>query len=155
MAEFAVFNASPLIFLARAGLTDLAKLAGEQALVPRAVVEEIDRFGSADPAATFVRQAGWLNVVEPEPAPPIIERWDLGRGETSVLAWAYQHAGTIAVLDDLAARRCARTLAIPVRGTVGLILLAKQRQIIPAAHPILEQLRRTGMYLSDQVVNRA
>jgi predicted nucleic acid-binding protein len=59
------------------------------------------------------------------------------------------------VLDDLAARRCARSLAIPVRGTLGLILIAKQRHIIPAARPLLEQLRRTGMYLSDHVLNRA
>ena len=72
MAKPAVFNASPLIFLARAGLSDLTPLAGEPVLVPRAVVEEIERFGLTDPAATFVRQAGWLGIVDPEPAPTIM-----------------------------------------------------------------------------------
>ncbi len=58
-------------------------------------------------------------------------------------------------MDDLAARRCARSLAIPVRGTLGLVLIAKQRKLIPAARPVLEQLRQAGMYLSDSVLNRA
>ena len=52
-------------------------------------------------------------------------------------------------------RRCANSLGIPVRGTLGLILTAKRRHIIPQARPVLEQLRAAGMYLSDSVMNRA
>jgi predicted nucleic acid-binding protein len=58
-------------------------------------------------------------------------------------------------VDDLAARRCAATLGVPVRGTLGLVLIAKQRGEIPAARPVLEELRQAGMYLSDAVLNRA
>lgn len=46
-------------------------------------------------------------------------------------------------------------VGIPVRGTLGLVLAAKQRGDIPAARPILEKLRQSGMYLSDRVVNEA
>lgn len=155
MAEPAVVNASPLIFLVGAGLAELAKLAGTPVQIPRAVVDEIERFGPIDPTATTVRQLDWLVVVDPGPPPAIIERWDLGAGETSVLTWAHAHPGTTAVLDDLAARRCAHSLGIAVRGTLGLILTAKQRGVIPQARPILEQLRAAGMYLSDSVLNRA
>jgi len=72
-----------------------------------------------------------------------------------VLTWASAHPGTTAVLDDLAARRCARSLGIPIRGTLGLILTAKRRRMITQARPVLEQLRAAGMYLSDSVMNRA
>ncbi|HID56261.1 TPA: DUF3368 domain-containing protein [Candidatus Poribacteria bacterium] len=58
-------------------------------------------------------------------------------------------------IDDLAARRCASTLGIPVRGTLGLVLIAKQRGLIPAAKPIVEQLLSNGMYLSRKVINKA
>ena len=34
-------------------------------------------------------------------------------------------------------------------------LTAKQRRVIPAARPVLDQLRRHGMYLSDRVINEA
>jgi predicted nucleic acid-binding protein len=59
------------------------------------------------------------------------------------------------VVDDLAARRCAQALGIPVRGTLGLVLLGKRRGRLAAARPVLESLRRAGMYLSDSVMNRA
>jgi len=58
-------------------------------------------------------------------------------------------------VDDLAARRCAATLGIPLLGTLGLVLKAKQRGSVPAARPLLEQLRRSGLYLSDRVMNQA
>jgi len=79
----------------------------------------------------------------------------LGPGESSVLAWAHAHSGSEAILDDLAARRCASAFGIPVRGTLGLALIAKQRGQIPSARRVLEQLRRGGMYLSDYVMDEA
>ena len=50
---------------------------------------------------------------------------------------------------------CAEALGLPLRGTVGLVLAAKQAGRIVAARPLLEQLRNKGMYLSDAVLNRA
>jgi predicted nucleic acid-binding protein len=130
-------------------------LAGDPIVVPQAVADEIERFGPSDPTAMARRNLGWLKLVASEPLSPLIEHWDLGGGEAAVLAWALGHRGATAVLDDLAARRCAHTLGIPVRGTLGLILVAKQRRIIATARPVLEQLRQGGMYLSEDVLNRA
>jgi predicted nucleic acid-binding protein len=68
---------------------------------------------------------------------------------------AYTHPGTEAIIDDLADRRCAAALGIPVRGTLGLILIAKRQGRIPQARPVFERLRHAGMYLSDRVMNQA
>jgi hypothetical protein len=89
VTEPAILNASPLIFLANAGLIDLIELTGKPLFIPRAVVEEIERFGPTDPTVLAVKQMGLFNMVETGPTPPIIERWDLGPGESSVLNWAY------------------------------------------------------------------
>ena len=89
------------------------------------------------------------------PSPAQIQAWGLGPGESSVLAWAHSHPGSEAIIDDLAARRCAGALRIPVRGTLGLTLIAKQRGHISSARQVLEQLRQGGMYLSDEVMNEA
>ena len=155
MADPAVLNASPLIFLANAGLIDLIQLAGKPLFIPREVIEEIERFGPSDPTVLAVKQSSLFNVIDTGPTPPTIERWDLGPGESSVLNWAYNHPGTIAILDDLAARRCANLLSIKIHGTLGLVLLGKRRKIIPEVKPVLEQLRKSGMYLSDKVISGA
>ena len=155
MAERPAVNASPLIYLAGADLLSFLQLAGLEIVVPRPVAEEIRAGAALDAAARALDSTPWLTVVDAVTVPAAIQAWDLGDGESSVLAWAHANPGTLAILDDLAARRCAATLRIPVRGTLGLVLLARQRGRISAARPVLEALRASGMYLSDAVLNKA
>lgn len=50
---------------------------------------------------------------------------------------------------------CARVLRLPVIGTLGLVLRAKARGRIPVARPVVEDLRRAGLYLSDALIREA
>ncbi len=155
MAERPAVNASPLIFLSRAGLLNLLQLAAPEIVVPDAVAAEILRRGPNDPTAQALSNTTWLPVIQTPAVPASIQAWGLGQGESAVLAWAHAHPGTEAILDDLPARRCAAAHAIPVRGTLGLVLIAKQRGHILAARPVLLQMRQAGMWLSDRVMNQA
>lgn len=155
MAERPAINASPLILLTKAGLLDLLQLMSQEIVVPAAVAMEIQQYGVKDMTSQAIAQTNWLVVIDTPPVPELIQSWDLGPGESAVLTWGYVHPNTEVIVDDLAARRCAVALGIPVRGTLGLVLTAKQRGTIPAARPILEQLRDSGMYLSERVMNQA
>lgn len=124
-------------------------------LVPAAVAEEIRRRGPKDPTSAALREEGWIEVVPTPPPDQEIHRWDLGSGESAVLALARQKPGHVAVIDDLAGRKCAASLGIPVRGTLGIVLVAKRRGVVTAARPILEDLLRTGLYLSRRVLDEA
>lgn len=155
MADQAVVNTSPLVFLARAGLFDLLTIAAPAIVVPTEVAAELRRRGDADAAVRAMTAAAWLTVVEAPDAPASIQSWDLGPGESAVLSWAIEHGPAVAVIDDLAGRRCGAALGVPIRGTLGLVLAAKQRGRVPAARPVMEDLRRSGMYLSDKVLDSA
>lgn len=155
VAEPAVINASPLIFLSRAGLIDLLQILSPTILVPQVVAAEVQVRDTSDPTVHALSTVSWLIVTETPSVPPEIQSWGLGLGESSVLAWAYSHPGTEAIIDDLSGRRCAAALGVPVRGTLGLALLAKQRGRIPSARVVLEQLRKGGMYLSNAVMHEA
>ncbi|BCL38544.1 DUF3368 domain-containing protein [Nostoc sp. MS1] len=155
MAELPAINTSPLIFLTKGGEVDLLRLISPSIIVPSAVATEIREYGETDVTAVALNNTDWLVVQETPPVPNVILSWDLGLGESAVLTWGYTNPGTEVILDDLAARRCAATLGIPVRGTLGIVITAKQRGVIPAARPVLEQLRLCGMYLSDRVINQA
>jgi len=155
VGEPAVTNASPLIFLARGGYVDLLQFTGDRVLVPEPVAREIRARGPQDITARALESTQWLQIVDPPEVPAFIQAWDLGPGESAVLAWAYAHVGTEAIIDDLAARRCAMTFRIPFRGTLGLVLAGKRRGRFPLARPVLEDLRRGGMYLSDRTLDKA
>lgn len=124
-------NASPLVVLARAGRLELLRLLGERIVVPKAVAAEVR--AHSDEAARSLDSEAWLEIAATVPVPHAVTAWDLGAGESAVLAWAHAHPGTLAVIDDHVARKCAGVLGVRVKGTLGLALLAKVEGRMPAA----------------------
>lgn len=155
MPDQAVVNASPLIFLAKAGMIHFLQQAAPQILIPTAVTKEIGRRGGGDITVRALASTSWLITVEVPPIPPLIQAWDLGPGESAVLAHAQAHPGVAAIIDDAAARRCAEMLGVPVLGTLGLVMIAKKRGLIPAARPVIGLLKQQGMFLSESTIDRA
>jgi predicted nucleic acid-binding protein len=156
VAELAAVNTSPLIYLARAKQLHLLRtIVGPEIIVPHSVAIEVRAASPTDPAVWALDSERWLTITPDEPVSSLVAAWDLGPGESAVLSWGTRHPGAELVLDDLAARRCASTLGLPTRGTLGIVLIAKRRGIIPAARPILNQLRQCGMYLADRTLDLA
>lgn len=155
VVEAAVVNASPLIFLSKAGLLDFLRLVAPCVLVPEPVAQEIGRRGPNDVTARALLETAWLKTTVVEAVPVLIQSWDLGAGESSVLALAHANPGMIAIIDDGAGRRCAEMLGVPLSGTLGLVLLARQRGLIPAARPVIAILKQHGMYLAERTIDRA
>ncbi len=126
-----VVNASPLITLFRSGQADLLPRLFDRIVIPEGVWQE---WWSQD--RTMPLPASWAlsrgRSREPVVASPRVEIWNLGAGETAVLSYALAHSGLRAVIDDAEARRCARTLDIPLLGTGGVLLLAKRRGLLPS-----------------------
>jgi predicted nucleic acid-binding protein len=86
--------------------------------------------------------------------PESIIRWDVGAGESQVIAHCLVNRCR-AVLDDARARSCALAHNIRVIGSLGIILRAKQNNLIPYARPLVEQLRTSGSYLDEKLIKKA
>ena len=69
-------------------------------------------------------------------------------GEASAMALALEIEKSLLILDDYKARRLAKNLNIDYIGTIGIILLAKQKGIINAIKPILEKIKETNFHIS-------
>ena len=147
-----VVNASPLIVLFKSKQAELLPQLFTDIRVPTAVVTEIMSAEQSDLAKQKLPEADWLKHVEQE-VEPIIQNWDLGAGESTVLSFALQYPEYRAVIDDGAARRCARSLNIATLGTGGVLVLAKRRGLIASATQAIQQVRDAGLWLSDDVVN--
>ncbi|HET8524547.1 MAG TPA: DUF3368 domain-containing protein [Thermomicrobiales bacterium] len=79
----------------------------------------------------------------------------LDPGETEVLSLALEldHVGV--VLDERSARRVGLSLGLPITGTVGILITARQQTLIPKLRPILEALRLVDFYMSEELVATA
>lgn len=65
-----------------------------------------------------------------------------------------KNSAYIAVIDDLAARRCSVSLSIRYIGTAGVLLLASRFELIPSLQNAFLQVRNAGLYLKDELVER-
>ena len=56
------------------------------------------------------------------------------------------------LLDDRAGRQVAKRLNIPTTGLIGLLLLAKEKGLVENVGSLIEELRHSGYWLSDEVM---
>ena len=54
-------------------------------------------------------------------------------------------------MDDAAGRAAAKALGIPTTGTLGVLLLAKENEILVAVAPVLDALEQRGFRITDAV----
>lgn len=145
-----VFNASPLIVLAKAGLLDRLLPLGDEVWIPESVANEISATKDpGDPASSWI--AAQPSLIHPTtPISPFLMAWDLGLGESAVISLTATTNSAVAVLDDLAARRCAQAMGLRIIGTLGLALMAKRAGIIPSASLALDAIVAAGLFVSSQ-----
>lgn len=150
-----VINASPTIALAKISQIGLLSELCSELVIPQGVVQEIECGPENDPARIWLADGGSAWIREVSQIDPEIADYNLGLGESEVMAWAYHHAGFEAILDDRAAKNAARMLGIPVRGTISIILLAKQEGRVSQVKPLLDQLVQKGLRVSPSVLEAA
>ena len=153
MSEAWVLNASPLILFARINRLDIIDQLANPIVIPDAVIDEIRAGEAEDPSARLGLAFAQTRRTSNLTVSSSVAHWDLGSGESQVIAHAIQIAAW-AVLDDLAARRCATAHQIPVVGSLGIILRGKRKGLFGSAAPWITKLRAAGMYLDDHLVQQ-
>ena len=140
-----VSNSSPLIALGQIGQLELLHQLFQEILIPPAVARE---------AATSVEGQEWIHVHSlAAPMLPEAMRPGLGEGEREALSLAAEIRANAVIVDDDAARRIGLRLGLPVIGTAGVLLLAKERGFTRSVRPHLVALIEAGFYLSPAVVD--
>jgi predicted nucleic acid-binding protein len=138
-----VANSSPFIALERIGHLHLLPALIRKVLIPPAVRREV--FGSK-PLPDWVEEKSLQ-----QPLAPRMTATRLGPGEREAIALALELGADVLILDDLPARRLAISLGIPVIGTLGLLLRAKRRGLIPQVLPLMEELQEQDFHISERL----
>ncbi|MCI5132487.1 MAG: DUF3368 domain-containing protein, partial [Candidatus Electrothrix sp. EH2] len=148
-------NASPIISLANIEHAHLLPESCDQMIIPRVVEQEILDGSDDDLVKHWISTAGRQWVRDTEPVTPLVAAWDLGSGESALLSWSYHQPEYQAVVDDLAARKCAKALGIALCGTIGVIVIAKKAEIIPDVKSLLNRLIDVDFRIDDRLYEAA
>jgi hypothetical protein len=79
---------------------------------------------------------------------------DLGRGEREAIALAIDSGADLVILDDQQGRLFSRDKGLTVTGTVGVLIEAKERGLIPSLRPEMDRLIEAGMWISEVFYHR-
>jgi len=147
-----VSNTSPLYYLHQLRCLDLlGSLFGRVHTTPQ-VLAELEAGNTLGLSVPDMSTREWC-VVQDIAVPSFLELIpDLGRGEASVLALAMEHPGSCVIVDDLLGRQVAKAQHLRLTGTLGVLLLAKQRGLVPAVGAMVSLLLQNGFHCRQSVV---
>ena len=138
-----VADASVLLALGTLHRLELLRHLFQHVSIPPAVAREV--------SGSLPRLPDWIGVVEPRSMSVVQGAIGLHQGEIEALALAVELRASLIILDDLPARRHARTLGFTIVGTAGILVMAKRAGAIPSVREALDVLREGGFRLRQDV----
>ena len=114
-------------------------------------------FSSITTTQTIAEEFGkplpdWVNVlsVQNKPYQHLLEL-EVDPGEASAFALSVEYAHTLLIIDDMKARKLADKLLLNYTGTLGVLLKAKELNIISSIKPVLSKIQLTNFRFSQKV----
>jgi predicted nucleic acid-binding protein len=152
-----VCNTSPISNLIQLDALSLLGRLFARITIPPEVAQELD--AGAEVLGAW-REAAGATAIEILP----VANTDLVRelsttlhvGESAAIALALQVPDSVLLIDEVDGRKAAIRLGLKIVGTVGILLRAKEQQLIERVEPYLQALRTEARFwLSDNLYNHA
>lgn len=148
-----VVNTTPLIALSHVGQLDiLRKLYGE-IIIPEAVYRELSVKTESTCKKAVDSSLSWIRVekIENQMAKSMYKT-QLHDGEVEVMILSLEIGADVVIIDDANAKKHAKYLGLPVTGTLGILIKAKQEGYVYELKPILRQMAENGIYISPKLI---
>ena len=156
MIERGIINAGPLVAFSLLDRLDLFTALFYEYWIPEAVYQEVAIAGLGKPAADSLTNPQWLIHVRTAPVPDPLLISVLDPGEAEVISLARISHPCVAIIDDRRGRKVASEIyGISVKGTAGLLVEAYRHGLLIDLRGSLVELKRSGYYLSEKVIEAA
>ena len=150
-----VCDTSPLLLFARADRLGLLSALYQRVVVPGAVLQEVNV--QADEPARQIQVHVQQDVFQRKEAQgrsldAVGE--NMGRGERAAIALARELDAELVVLDDEQGRTEARRHGLSITGSIGILIEAKERDVIASMRRELDRLVGEGLWIDEQLYDR-
>jgi predicted nucleic acid-binding protein len=150
-----VCDTSPLLLFARADRLGLLPALYQRLVVPGAVLQEVNV--QADEPARQIQVHVQQDVFQRKEAQgrslnAVGE--NMGRGERAAIALARELDAELVVLDDEQGRTEARRHGLSITGSIGILIEAKERDVIASMRRELDRLVEEGLWIDEQLYDR-
>ena len=151
-----VSDSGPIIALSKINQLNILNHHFGNIYISEATYNELVKKGKGMFGSEEVEKSDWIKVakVKDEVAVKVLEL-ELDRGEAETIILGNEFKADFVLLDESIARRVANLLNLKVKGTIGILVLAKKDGIIKKLKPILNELRTKDVWISDEVYDTA
>jgi len=145
-----ICNTTPLIALASIKLLGLLHDVYGKINIPQAVFDEINHGGPIDvPGLSTLK---WVEII------PDIQSFEnkllfqLDSGEQQVILHGLKDETDLILIDDKVARNTAEYLGLRVKGTLGVLVEGRRRNLISSFRECALRMRDKGIYFSKKLI---
>jgi predicted nucleic acid-binding protein len=148
-----ICDSSPLVALSLCNELSLLDTLFNDVVVPEKVYNEINKTGKPEAgniaawAQGKVRRAGNQQVLQ-------AINITLDSGESEAIALYWENEADFLLIDEQKGRKIAAQNGIKIIGTLGVLLLAKQKGLITAVKPFVGLLRQSPVRISDYLYQK-
>ncbi len=148
-----VSNATPLIAFARIQSLDLLRQVVGSIVIPAGVAEEIRSYRGGRYGIIRLSREPWIAVQSVQDFSRVqLLLPTLDQGEAEVIALALEQQARLLLIDELTGRKVAESLQLPVLGSVGILIRAKQLGLIRSVKPYIENMMQRGVRYSQRFI---
>jgi predicted nucleic acid-binding protein len=144
MPSVIVSDTSCLILFYKIGELDLLKKLYGKIHITDTVLKEFNR-----------PVPNWIEIVQLETDVDKGSSGYLDAGEATSIAFALEHEGSVLIIDEIKGRKAAKEMGIPVTGSLGVLIAAKNKGHLKAVKPIIEKIHKTNFRISNALIERA
>ena len=127
----------------------------DKIVIPHAVYQELLALEDAEIDITLIKKANWLKVQKSTDRLLVEELSQaLDIGESEAIALAYEIEADLLVIDEKRGREKAKAFGIKTVGLIGVVSQLKKRGYINSVRPILDELRTSGFWISDDLYQK-
>jgi predicted nucleic acid-binding protein len=149
-----VSNTTPILSLLKIGKLELLKSLYGSVFIPESVFYEIEA-GKNKEYYTNLKEINWITIEAVNSPSSRSYLFDLDDGEAETLILAQEKQADLVIIDEKSGRRYAKILNIPLTGTVGVLLKAKEKGLISAIGPLLEDLCIKQSWINPDLMEKA
>jgi predicted nucleic acid-binding protein len=152
-----VADTTPLLYLARLELLGLLPALFHRVVVPGAVWRELVEVRPGALGVAALLAVDWIEVDASADGSALAQELsaELDGGEAAAIALALARRADLLLIDERDGRRAALAHGLRVRGTVGILLAARERHLLPKLRPALDALLATGFRLERSLYEDA
>ncbi len=151
-----ISDTGPLIALARIQQLGILKELYGQIYITSSTRTELLVKGKGNYGYEELRKADWIVVREIKDILAVrVLELELDSGEAETIILAKEVKADLVLMDESIGRAIAHALGIKVKGTVGLLLIAKQKGLMVTIKPLLNALREKNVWIGDDVYKEA